>query len=208
MPADHDLTVLDPLPAVFSAFPGPFWVAGGWAADLHAGRVLRPHADLDLLILHSDLPAFAAAFTDREILLKDHRDGTAKPWDGRLDLDPGPQSLTFTDPRIPYPLEVVLGLSDGDDWVFHRGSGRIRRPFTAITHLTPDGLRYLGPEVVLLFRSRQDRPKDHADFIALADHLTPEQAAWLLSWLTPHGHPPHPWSAPLHTIATTPQPAD
>ncbi len=32
----------------------PWWIAGGWAIDLHVGRQTRAHEDLDVLILRDD----------------------------------------------------------------------------------------------------------------------------------------------------------
>ena len=32
-----------------------YWVFGGWAVDLHAGRVTRAHDDVDLAVWHHDL---------------------------------------------------------------------------------------------------------------------------------------------------------
>jgi hypothetical protein len=28
----------------------PYWLFGGWAVDHHAGRVMRPHDDIDFVI--------------------------------------------------------------------------------------------------------------------------------------------------------------
>jgi hypothetical protein len=32
-----------------------YWVFGGWAVDLYAGRVTRPHSDIDVAIWYEDL---------------------------------------------------------------------------------------------------------------------------------------------------------
>jgi hypothetical protein len=34
-----------------------FWLWGGWAVDFYAGRVTRPHSDIDLILSHSDREA-------------------------------------------------------------------------------------------------------------------------------------------------------
>lgn len=41
-----------------------FWLAGGWAVDFHAGRVTRPHADIDLVVHHSDQAELHTLLTD------------------------------------------------------------------------------------------------------------------------------------------------
>jgi hypothetical protein len=40
---------------LFEAHHVDYWLFGGWAVDFHAGRVTRPHADIDLAIWLSDL---------------------------------------------------------------------------------------------------------------------------------------------------------
>lgn len=57
-----DLGRWDPLtPAevaeVLRGLDPPWWLAGGWAIDLHVGRQTREHADTDVLVLRDDLPA-------------------------------------------------------------------------------------------------------------------------------------------------------
>ncbi len=32
-----------------------YWLFGGWAVDFHAGRISRPHADLDVAVWQADL---------------------------------------------------------------------------------------------------------------------------------------------------------
>lgn len=34
--------------------PCRWWIAGGWAIDLHLGRQSRAHADVDVLFLRAD----------------------------------------------------------------------------------------------------------------------------------------------------------
>ena len=57
---------------------------------------------------------------------------------------------------------------------------------------TPDGIPYLVPEVVLLFKAKHDRAKDHADFEGALPQMSEEQRAWLASSLA-RVHPGHPW---------------
>jgi hypothetical protein len=37
----------------FAVYPGRYWIAGGWAVDLHIGCVRRDHHDVDVLISHA-----------------------------------------------------------------------------------------------------------------------------------------------------------
>jgi hypothetical protein len=49
------LQALGRLHALFHRQGIEYWVFGGWAVDLHAGRLTRPHADLDVAVWETDL---------------------------------------------------------------------------------------------------------------------------------------------------------
>ena len=38
----------------------PYWLLGGWAVDFYAGRITRPHDDVDIAVWLEDVPAIAA----------------------------------------------------------------------------------------------------------------------------------------------------
>jgi hypothetical protein len=59
-----------------------------------------------------------------------------------------------------------------------------------------DGLPYLKPEIVLLFKARLRRGKDEADFIGLLPHLSATGRAFLDAALR-ISEPDHPWLALL-----------
>jgi hypothetical protein len=54
---DHEpqLQALRGLHDLFELQGIDYWVFGGWAVDLHAGRLTRPHADIDVAVFLSDL---------------------------------------------------------------------------------------------------------------------------------------------------------
>ncbi len=188
-----------PLVAVqnaFAAYRGRYWVAGGWAVDLHVGRIRRVHSDVDVLILARDLEHFDAVFGAGGITLHDHQTGTDTAWAFPQDVIPGRHVFRFADAIDPLAIEVVIGLADGEDWLFHRGR-TTRRPLAAMTHVSPGGVPYLGPEVVLMFKAREPRPKDEEDFADLQPLLTREQASWLAPRLAPPGDTDHPWLSGL-----------
>jgi hypothetical protein len=190
---------------LFAAYPKPFWVAGGWAIDLFTGTTHRAHSDLDILVLARDLPDLAATFTHHQLIVEDAATGQHHDWDPDQPLQPGPHTLIFPDSTgAGCPVQILLAATDGDHWVYHRGSGRIRRPLTDIILTTTDGLRVLAPEIVLLFKSRSLRDKDHHDFNAAVDHLGPHRARWLHDHIKPW-RPDHPWLPALQQ-ATHPQP--
>lgn len=178
--------------ALFHDYPCRYWIAGGWALDLFADRVRRPHDDVDALVLARDLDQVAKTFTRPRPSVQNPETGDRRPWAPGEQLAPGPNALVFPDGMHPCPLQILLAASDADQWVYHRGRGTIRKPLDEITLRSPDGLPYLAPEIVLLFKSRGGRPKDNDDFADVAELLDPERRRWLFDRIAPR-YPEHPW---------------
>ncbi len=59
-----------------------------------------------------------------------------------------------------------------------------------------EGIPYLAPEVQILFKSKDIRPKDEADFQAVHELLDTAQRAWLVAALELTS-PGHRWIATL-----------
>ena len=180
---------LDQLRALFASQPASWWIAGGHALELFAGRSWRPHGDLDVGILRRDearvIPALRgfdrhAAHGELSLLAS----GALAPedahcvWCRARDGD-------------PWRFEVLLTESDGDDWVFRREPA-IRRPIHELIRFTEHGLPYLRPEIQLLYKAKGERPKDELDYAAVAPLLDAEPRRWLRAALA-RAHPGHPW---------------
>ena len=188
---------LRPTAALLAGIACPHWIAGGWAVDLHIGRLTRTHEDVDVLVLARDVPTVLGAFPT--LVRVDEKTGERVPL---ADTDlaallPGRHTLAFPPEDAPegLPVQLILAAAEGGEWVFHRGKGRIRMPLEEIGLATEDGVPYLAPELVLLFKARGNRrPKDDEDFATLAPELTPERMRWLQDRL-PRDEPGHPWRA-------------
>jgi hypothetical protein len=59
-------------------------------------------------------------------------------------------------------------------------------------HKTPDGIPYIAPEVLLLFKAKHLRPKDRHYFDLVVDKLNPDAREWLRQSLV-RMHPRHAW---------------
>jgi hypothetical protein len=94
-----------------------------------------------------------------------------------------------------YLLDVFREPHDGSTWICRRDE-TIRLPYRDIIHHTPNGIPYLAPELVLLFKAKHARPKDQADFDETVPHMTPPQRETLAELLA-RTHPGHPWLADL-----------
>ena len=80
---------------------------------------------------------------------------------------------------------------DGDTWICRRDE-TIRFPYNDIILRTEDGIPYLAPELVLLFKAKAVRPKDQADFDATVPRMRLHQRE-LLAELLEQVHPGHAW---------------
>jgi hypothetical protein len=174
---------------LFEGYPGPYWVAGGWALDLYAGRVRRAHEDVDLLVLARDLELVSTTFTRPRPVLQYAESGEQREWAEGEELVPGPHALVFHDQPA---VQILLGASDGDEWVYHRGRGTIRKNLAEITLRSAGGIPYLAPEIVLLYKSRSLRPKDNTDFADVHPLLGTSRRQWLIDRILPR-YPDHPW---------------
>lgn len=169
----------------------PWCVAAGWALDLFRGTQTREHGDIEIAIPAAAFPEVRGRFPGHVF------DAVG---DGRIWPDAAPDALAGThqtwlrDPATgSYLLDVFREPHDGDTWICRR-DGAIRLPYRAIIRHTTDGIPYLAPELVLLFKAKHRRPKDEADFDATVPHLTPAQRATLAGFLE-RVHPGHPWIA-------------
>ncbi|GIG66338.1 nucleotidyltransferase domain-containing protein [Phytomonospora endophytica] len=171
----------------------PWYVAAGWALDLFRGGKTREHEDLEIAVP-------AGRFAE----VRDRFPGHL--WDAvgyrRVWTSPGPEALAavhqtwLRDPVTDeYRLDVFREPHDGDTWICRRDE-TLRLPYADIIRRTPDGIPYLAPELVLLFKARNVRPKDQVDFDGVVPLLSDSQRAELRALLT-RVHPGHEWLAGL-----------
>ncbi len=174
----------------FARLGAPWYVSGGWAIDLHLGRVTRVHHDVDILVLRRDqerVREALSAWTLRKIV--PHREGatnrgTLAEWDEneRLEL-PVHQVNAYRSPADAHPdampyFQVMLAEAEGDEWFYRRNSA-VRRPLSALGYRTFLNLPYFAPELVLLFKSKHMRDYDRADFDNVLPMLTRDQRGYL-----------------------------
>ena len=176
----------------------PFFFSGGWAIDLHLGRVTREHHDVDVLILRRDHPGLHKAL--KEFSLKKiipHPEGipnrgtiTEYAEDERLEL-PVHQINAYRAGEPEPAFQVMLAESSGDDWVFRRDPD-IRLPLARMGFYPLWGLPYLAPEIVLLFKAKHLEERDRIDFANALPLLSPDARRWLRAAIE-KTHPGHEW---------------
>jgi hypothetical protein len=75
-------------------------------------------------------------------------------------------------------MQLLLDESADDSWVFRRQPD-IRLPLGMAVRRNSAGLPYLSPEIQLLYKAKDPRPRDQADFDHIAPRLDPGARAWL-----------------------------
>jgi hypothetical protein len=175
-----------------------YWIAGGWAIDLFLGKQQRPHKDLDIGIRRGDVPRVFAALPGWDFF--EAKDG----WLSRLDAGEPPRASVNSLWSRPtssgeWALEFLLDDSSDDEWIFRRDPS-IRLPIERALRRDSEGIPYLSPEIQLLYKARNPRAEDQADFESVLAQLDTSARGWLGHTLM-RMHPGHPWIAELESRA-------
>jgi hypothetical protein len=156
----------------------PWCVVGGWALDLWHGKKTREHEDLeyiDFYTVNNGVIELLASNEEPavEIFQIWCFDRAADSWRVDMMIEPG------TDERWVYKREL-----------------QITRPRAEMVALTADGIPFLNPSAVLLFKAKHCRPKDEDDFAKAAPKLSASEYKWLRNSLE-RLHPDHKWAGIL-----------
>lgn len=186
---------------LFDGYAGMWWIAGGWALESFTG-VHRAHEDLDPSVLITELPMLRAHLNGRlhtwmaasgsltPLRADDRPDAPAE----ELLVDGCNQLWTRRDAQHPWEYDILLVPGTAHEWIYRRDE-TIRMPMAAALRVH-DGIRYLQPEVQLLYKARGLRPKDETDFSATLPFLDERRRAWLRAALE-RTIPAHPWLSRL-----------
>jgi len=156
----------------------PNWfIAGGWAIDLYLGKETRHHEDVEIAVFRQDQIALQN-YLDGWVLKK-ASSGTLSEWSRgeRLEL-PIHEIHCFNETVESQFLEVLLNETDGDEWLYRRNV-KITKPLSKLFLTSDLGMKFLRPEVVLLYKSKNPRSKDEQDFEAVAEYPDVEGKEWL-----------------------------
>ncbi|MET0423229.1 MAG: hypothetical protein ABW046_05115 [Actinoplanes sp.] len=166
----------------------PWYVAGGWAVDLHLGRVTREHEDLEIGVPRERFAEVAGRLPELAFFVAGS--GRVVPATPEA-LDAEYQTWAYDVAGEAWRFDVMREPHDGDVWISRRHES-LRRPYGEMIRRTSDGIPYLAPDVVLLFKAKHRRPKDEADHALLAPQLTATEREWLNRALA-LVHPGHDW---------------
>ena len=178
-----------------------WWLSGGWSLDLLIGSETRIHADTDVTILRPELFTIREHLSGWDLHVADPRGtGSFRAWHKDSDLDENLHDVWCRPSATePWCLQLMINDVEGDQWVYRRHR-RIRRPLETLTgRASSEAMPALAPEIQLLYKSKDLRDKDQADFLRVLPCLEHEERAWLLDSLIltdPH----HPWIGDLRRV--------
>ncbi|WP_323747549.1 nucleotidyltransferase domain-containing protein [Catenulispora rubra] len=171
----------------------PWYVAGGWALDLFLGRQTRRHADLEIAIPAADFAEISGLFPGYVF------DGVGQNqlWeDATAEVIAATHQTWLRDQASgDYLVDVMREPHEEGAWIC-RHVPTIRLPYAEIIRRTADGIPYLTPELVLLFKAKHARPKDQRDFEGAVPELSSAQRGRLAE-LIGGVYPEHRWLAAL-----------
>lgn len=185
---------LEKVVARMSAFPAPWCVAGGWAIDLFLGRMTRVHEDVDIAVFREDQRAIHECWPHwhkQKVIAGVFREWSAEEW---LSLPVHEVHIQSSD-EPPQVMEFLLNERDEEQWIFRRNPA-VTLPIDRLIRAGKGDIPILAPAVVLLYKAKNPRPKDEADFQAVASHLAAAEREWLAASLS-IVHPGHHWLSAL-----------
>ncbi|WP_406326798.1 nucleotidyltransferase domain-containing protein [Streptomyces sp. NBC_00203] len=168
-------------------------VAAGWALDLFRGKQSRPHGDLEITVPAAGFLEIRHRFP--ECVFDAVGSGRVWPGAGSEQLAATHQTWVRDPVSGQFLFDVFREPHEGDTWICRRDE-RLRLPYGSIIEHAADGVPYLVPELVLLFKAKAQRPKDQEDFRGVLPLLGRARRETFSGWLE-LVHPGHPWLAEL-----------
>ena len=208
--------MLESLKIFMAGSPFQWAVCGGFALDLFLGKNIRTHGDMDLCVLEQDRESIKKYALSKGWQVYEFRGwGKVRPLEYHIPSDPGRNLMCVRegcdivkfypceDPGMRYHqffhtgmkefyyLEFLFSSTCGEDLVLDQRNG-LRRELSK-AFLCRDGIPYLAPEIVLLYKaSDSENPAYQLDFTETYPHLNGDQKNWFqagMKLLYPDGHP-------------------
>jgi hypothetical protein len=175
----------------FAGFDRPWWIVGGWAIEAFTGAP-RGHEDVDVSILVCDVPALRDHVGDGWQLWN-IANGALRPLTDHWPDVQHPESQIWArrDATSPWVFDLPLTPDRDGAWTNKRLPDHVA-PVEEVTWIADDGIRYLKPEIVLVYKSRSQRLKDERDLDLTWPLLDAAARDWLARRVA-ELQPDHPW---------------
>lgn len=180
------------LPSLLGHVEVDWWVSGGWSLDLWVGGQTRPHGDLDIGCRVADVQALVASLDGWEPY---RAEGGMISALSRSSVSPPRGIWLRRSGGGAWDLQLMAEEEEAGTWRYRRDP-TTTRPFSDVLWRADSGLLALRPEVQLLYKAKEIRPRDQADFDCVRPTLDPEASAWLAAALR-KTTPSCPWLARL-----------
>jgi len=202
---NSSFTLINDLVKFLEPFHVAWFVSGGWSIDIHLGQVMRERCDLDISVSYSDRLYAIDFFLRKGWQIEGKLFGGFKTLHSLSDYNENihyfwsfPKGAVFiseftdegSNRRIAYNrktqceldyIEVFFDKIE-DGYFIYRRDTRVKR-YVDKAILERDGIRYLAPELVLLFKSNSLSEKNLQDFDITIGSLGGEAKSWLTSSL-------------------------
>ena len=175
-------------------FSKPWYIAGGWAIELYLGKVTRVHEDIEITIFRQDQRELYDYLNDWVLDKVIPGQYKRERWLPNEWLSLPIHEIHATSPskeNSKSNFEILLNESDRLSWYFRRNQ-QVKRLLYKIGKIGYQGIPYLSPEIVLLYKAKEPTASDFHDFIQTIDLLTIEERTWL-SQAIRDCYQSHPW---------------
>jgi hypothetical protein len=173
-----------------ASISAPWCIVGGWALDLWHGAQTRDHDDLEFTVLREDTGIFREALQGLDFYTAGS--GVVKPLPHGAEPPADIVQIWCLDSiERCWRVDMMIEPGTRQTWVCKRDPN-ILGPRHEFVYATSEGIPYLAPAPILLFKAKYQRAKDEADFDNALPKLTVSERAWLKASLA-LAHPGHDW---------------
>ena len=173
---------------LMKGFSKDWFIGGGWAIDLFIGKQTREHHDIEICIGRKDQIYLKEYMRDWEF--NKVTEGVLTTWQNDY-LQLPIHEIHGKNNRTNMGLEILLNEIENDLWKFRRDEA-ITCSLNSLYSISNQGIPYLNPEIVLLYKIKNSRDKDHLDFYTVKDYLESSKKDWLKEAILRHD-PNHKW---------------
>ena len=177
---------------VVSLFDGASFqwcLAGGYAIEQFLGYSVRSHSDIDITVYRDEQLNLQQWLKNWRLYAADPP-GTLRQWHTHEQLPIGIHDIWgHQSSSDAWQLQIMLTEVEDNEW-FSRRSPLIRGKRDELMFVY-DGISCIRPEIQLLYKAKNRRPKDEQDFHACLPKMDEKAILWLkanLTLLYPQGH--------------------